>query len=666
MSGAGEGAAPVASVLVDTGLPHLDRPFEYAVPAELDAAAVPGARVKVRFAGRDRDGLVLARSPSAEHQGRLSPLRRVVSDEPVLTDAVLATCRRVATWYGGTLGDVMRLAIPPRHARAEAALAAGPKRPRRATTDDLDPGTAWADYPAGAAFLRRVAAGESPAASWLALPDVTAAADPAHGLAEAVAAARSSGRGALIVVPDRRDVDTLDAALREVLGPRQHVRLTADQGPQARYTAFLTVLRGHVRVVVGTRAAAFAPVRDLGLVAWWDDGDDLHAEPRAPYPHVREVLRIRAEVEGAALLVAGYARSVALQDWVERGEVKPIDAPRGRIQARTPRVRVASDAREVARDSAAGRARLPTVAWQTAKDALAQGPVLIQVPRRGYAPALACDRCRAAVRCPACQGPMAVPGPGLPPRCRWCGSGTRVGECAQCGGTSLRATVVGARRTAEELGRAFPGSVVRTSGAGQVLDRVGTEPALVIATPGAEPLAERGYAAALLLDAWALLDRPSLDAAEEALRRWLAAAALVRAGGQVVLAGSPGHVTVPAVEALVRWDPVWLAARELADRRTLGLPPASTMALVRGDRSAVSSVVSRVQALAASPEPTAIEVVGPSSTPDGSAAVLRVAPQARAVLAGALAAAVGERSARKEADTVRVRMDPPDPGAALG
>ena len=52
--------------------------------------------------------------------------------------------------------------------------------------------------------------------------------------------------------------------------------------------------------MAGTRAAAFAPVHDLGLVALWDDGDDLYAEPRAPYPHTREVLLLRAHDVGAA------------------------------------------------------------------------------------------------------------------------------------------------------------------------------------------------------------------------------------------------------------------------------------------------------------------------------------------------------------------------------
>ena len=86
--------------------------------------------------------------------------------------------------------------------------------------------------------------------------------------------------------------------------------LTAQPGPARRYRDFLAVSRGARRVVVGTRAAAFAPVHDLGLVVIWDDGDDLHAEPRAPYPHTRETLLLRAEREGSAAIVGGFARSV--------------------------------------------------------------------------------------------------------------------------------------------------------------------------------------------------------------------------------------------------------------------------------------------------------------------------------------------------------------------
>lgn len=597
----GDGATPVvdpvARVLVDVGLPHLDRPFEYSVPAVLAETAVPGARVRVRFAGQDVDGYVLGRADTAEHGGALTPLRRVVSPEAVLTPALLALCSAVARRYAGSLGDVLRLAIPPRHARAEKALSDRPEGAAAAgngsaSAVDLATGgvSPWARYPAGAAFLGRLAAGGSPAASWLAAPSSDPAQDWPAAFAQAAATALRAGRGALLVCPDHRDVARVEAALTALLGAGRHVRLTADQGPQARYTAWLKVLRGHVRIVVGTRAAAFAPVLDLGLVAWWDDGDDLLSEPRAPYPHVGEVLRIRAGLESAAVLVGGYARTTAVALGVEDGSLRSVSAAATQVRRAAPRVLVAGEGRELERDAAASSAHLPSLAWRSARDALLQGPVLVQVPRRGYLPSLSCQKCRAPALCGACHGPLALHAHDALPACRWCGRTCTSFECPHCEGRTLRSTVIGARRTAEEIGRAFPGVPVHTSGAGGVLSSVAGTPSLVIATPGAEPVADGGFAATLLLDAWALLERPVLAAAEEALRRWMAAAALTRgaaAGGVVVLCGGPFDVTVPAVEALVRWDPGWFAGRELAERRALSLPPMVRMVQLTGTRGAL-------------------------------------------------------------------------------
>src|SRR4051794_28187195 len=104
---------PVAVVAVDVGLAHLDRPFEYSVPETLAEAAVPGARVKVRFAGQDVDGFVLERRAEAEHEGRLASLRRVVSPEAVLTPELLALCRAVAARHARALRGVPRPGVPP-------------------------------------------------------------------------------------------------------------------------------------------------------------------------------------------------------------------------------------------------------------------------------------------------------------------------------------------------------------------------------------------------------------------------------------------------------------------------------------------------------------------------------------------------------------------------
>lgn len=101
------------------GLAHLDRPFDYLIDAEQDADAAPGVRVRVRFSGRLVDGFLLDRVEESEHPGKLGWLERIVSPEPVLSPEMMLVCRAVAERYAGTMSDVIRLAVPPRHARTE-------------------------------------------------------------------------------------------------------------------------------------------------------------------------------------------------------------------------------------------------------------------------------------------------------------------------------------------------------------------------------------------------------------------------------------------------------------------------------------------------------------------------------------------------------------------
>ena len=658
---------PVARVAVDVPLPHLDRPFDYLVPEAMADTAVPGARVRVRFAGQLVSGVVLERVSASEHPGRLAPLARAVSPEPVLSPEVAALARAAADRWAGTLADVLRLAVPPRHARVEAEpapeAAAGPGPPPIAP----EPGP-WARYDTGPAFLDALADGRAPRAVWTALPGP----HWPDELARAVGATLAGGRGAVVVVPDARDLARVDAALSALLGPGQHVALSAELGPAERYRRFLRVRRGAVRAVVGTRAAALAPVAELGLVAVWDDGDDLLAEPRAPYPHARDLLVLRAHRAGAAALVGGPVRTTDGQQLVEAGWARPLVASRTVVRATAPRVEAAGSDAELARDPAARTARLPALATRAAREALAAGaPVLVQVPRRGYVPALACARCRAPARCGHCAGPLGLPAGGehALPACRWCARPAAAWTCPACEGRALRAVVTGARRTAEELGRAFPGAAVRTSGRDAVLDRVPAEPALVVATPGAEPVAETGYGAALLLDGWSLLARPGLRAAEEALRRWTAAAALVRPaadGGRVVVVAD---AALPAVQALVRADPAGTAPRELAERRELGFPPAVRMAALTGPAEAVADALA---ALAAAEPPPGLDVLGPvpAEAPPGTGpdpgepepvrALVRVERARGDALAVALRRVQSGRSTRK-APPVRVQLDPAEP-----
>lgn len=625
---------PVARVVVDHGLPHLDRFFDYGVPAELDSEVVPGCRVKVRFAGRTVDGFVVERVDESQHEGRLAFLAKVVSPEPVLTADVLALARAVADRYAGVLGDVLRLAIPPRHARAEAQA-----RPEAPSTLPDAASDGWNDYDDGASFLAALLAGENPRACWSAVPGH----DPARSMAQAALAALQAGRGTIVCVPDQRDVARWDAAFTDVLGEGHHVTLTAGQPPASRYRSFLALSRGDVQIVVGTRAAAFAPVKDLGLVAMWDDGDDLFAEPRSPYPHARDVLMVRASEQKTAFLLGGHARTAEAQLLVESRWAGEIVADRDTRRARWPQLTVTDGVVD-----GSAPVRLPKEVFAAIRKA--SGPVLIQVPRRGYRESLSCQTCRHPARCTHCQGPLVQRSASQPISCRWCGVSEPSWQCRECHGTKLRSSVVGALRTAEEFAQAFPQLDVVTSGGQTILDSVDPGSVLVLATPGAEPHVEGGYSVVVLMDTWLMLARDDVRVEEESHRRWFNALALAGEGAMAVAVGEP-----TTLQALVRADPVAFAVRELADRAETHLPPTGRLAIIDADDDVLAELAGRAWTPHA--EVLGPVAVDPRDPEAGQRLIIRVPRSEGAALAAALRDVVAVRSAAK-LSLPRIQVDP--------
>jgi len=657
---------PIARVLLDVPLMHLDRTFDYSVPLTMATDAVVGARVKVRFAGRRVNGFILDRVQRSEHTGRLSALDAVVSAEPVLAPQIAELARRVADHYVGAVSDVLRLAVPPRHAKVEAepigdeVQDVSPSVGSSTGLSDTLPVGTWLGFPAGASFLEQLAAGGSPRAVATAPPGAAWT----SLVAAAAAAAARSGRSVLIVVPDHRDVDDMVSDLQKHLPGHTISALTSDLGPAKRYRAWLGIRRGIARIVVGTRAAVFAPVVDAGLLVIWDDGDDLHAEPRAPYPHAREVLAMRSVIEDSGYLVIGRIRTAEGERLIRSGWARALDPDRTWVRENAPVLRTVGDDAELARDPAATTARLPGLALRIAREALAHGPVLVQVPRAGYLPIVACQECREVAHCDRCHGPLRIAAAGQAPVCRWCGSVRHDHRCSSCGGVRIRAVRTGSLRTAEELGRGFPGVLVVTSGRGGIVARVADKPALVVATPGAEPAATGGYAAALLLDGDQLLHRADLRADEEALRRWMNAAALVRTGGSVVITAEASH---PAVQALVRWDPQGFAGRQFDERAAAHLPPAARVVSLDAPAAALEGFMSQMEL------PVGTERLGPVPMPGAAdehsqregesdqervRLILRVPLASGAELAAELRRVQAARSAHKAPDHVAVRVDP--------
>ncbi|RMB58729.1 primosomal protein N' family DNA-binding protein [Tessaracoccus antarcticus] len=637
----------VARVAVDVPLAHLDRLFDYEIPEALAGAVAQGCRVKVPFSGRTREGWLVSFG-EAQADMKLLKLKTVVSGEPILDPGLVALFRAVADHYAGVLTDVIRLAVPRRHSSTEKA----PQREWPQPTPH-EARTVLPLFPGGEAFLDALVRGTGPRAFWQ-VPCVTdTPGDLVAGVLEAVDATVRGGRGAIVIVPTVRELTEALPRFQAAFGTGAVAVLNGELGDSARYRNWLALRRGQARILLATRSGVLAPMDDLGLVVVVDDGNDSHAEPRAPYPHTRGMAVLRCIHSGCALLLAAHGRSTDAAALVERGWLKELALKPGQTRAVTPPVRLSGD-NAGHRDPVAARLRLPSVAFEFLRTALTQGPVLVQVPRAGHSAGLSCQRCGESARCLKCQGPLRSQRQGRL-ECAWCGFEPPRWECSFCHHQKLRAPIVGAVRTAEELGRAFPGVVAINSSAAMIRTDVPDSAAIVVATPGAEPVAPTGYAGVLLLDTELMLSRADLRVAEESVRRWCNAISLSRGprdGGRVLAVGPSEH---PALQALVRGDVGGYIASELAERTAAGLPPAVKAVRVGGDATAVREFLDN--------DPfDGVDILGPNEFQHGptteTVALLRVPLEEGRDLVRRVKYAAAIRSARKEGGRLYIQVDP--------
>jgi primosomal protein N' (replication factor Y) (superfamily II helicase) len=517
---------------------ELDRPFTYLVPDGTDAPT--GTLVSVPFHGRTVRGWVLG--PTDDVPGRVLPVRRVLSRVPLFDDRALRLYRWMAERYVTPLAAVIDRALPPRVAGEEGRPAPPPAAPP--PVPGSGPLGAYRQGPrllascreGGGAFVVRP------------LPD-----DEGGACVEAVAACFSGGRAAVVVVPEVDPLPATAARVLEAFGPAALLFAGGDR--RSRYRAWLDVVGGRYRVVVGTGPAVFAPTPGLGLLWVHREAHGGHREERAPHHHVRDVALARARFEDAVCVLGGLVTSGEAAALLEGGGAVAVSAPRSRERAAAPLVETARPDRED---------RSPRLGAALRE---ARGAVLL-ISRRGYGVARVCRSCGEPARCGACQGPIVIRDDR--PLCAVCGAD---GVCASCGAQDFGVDRGGAERIAEwaEGVTDLPVEVVAEGGAARPPDP-GT---IVVGTAAAvKDFGPRRVDLVAVLDADRGRRRPGIRGPEQALATWMEAAVWAgpRADGGRVLVHTqePGD---PAIQALIRWDPSHLHRRERERRSAAGFPP---------------------------------------------------------------------------------------------
>lgn len=556
-----------ARVVVDVEPYHLDRPFDYAIPA--GAVVEHGHEVRVSFAGRRRTGWVVEVTDRARtDKSRIKTLLDVRGAMPRFDADDLRLYRWVAGRWGGTLASVLRHALPRRIAAVDKTIAGWGPTPAVVTEPQPPaPGPAWQAYDA-APLLRAVTQttvtdGPAPAFWLQPLPGD----DLATLVCDLVARCLAAGGGALVLAPDPQS-PVPDACL--ALAGRAGADLRGARSDRTRYRAFLRGRTGHARVAVGERAGVFAPLRDLDLIVVLDEANPAYKERRSPRHHARDVALARGRLSGATTVLTGAMPSAAAWRLVDRGDVKTVDADRAQVRARAPRVDVVDP-----RQRQTVRSRLSGPADDALRTAIASGgAAVLLVARRGDGTVLACRQCGLRATCPVCDSSLAPTRAGAR-RCATCGWEGPTAACSACGGVQFAPLAAGVTRWVAELGRAYPAAEV-TGMEGFDAPGPRRRPAIAVMTRGSvvrrpEWLGDDRAQVLVLPDADALMARPRFDAAEDLLRLCMT---VVWAQRLIVQTREPA---APAIQALVRWDADGFWRGEARRRGELGYPPARVL-----------------------------------------------------------------------------------------
>ena len=570
-SGPRASVLPYARVRVDTGVFHLDQLYDYQIPEKLSEVVQVGIRVQLPFGGKETEGIVVERVSTPERAGELKSITKVLSVVPIATAQSLDLIDSVAGYFACNPWDVIRSAIPPRVVSVDKNFHPDASHQHIA-------GKFVVEFQTLAPYIQ------------------------AHDQLVSFVLENSDSGSMLIIAPDEKDVDLIVESLR--LHDVKTLKLTAAMPREERYRNYLHAMHDPKSIVVGTRSAIFAPVNRLSTIIVHKESSLDHYEIRSPGWNTRAVGLMRAKNESLKLVLTGFSPSIEVSQMIDEREIKYLNSKETvTVKAFTP----------------TDGSLLPGRIFSEVKKALDLGPVLFIAPRKGYGNALLCAHCRNVALC-ECGGRLSVAGKMKAPSCVHCGKIFQWWKCLFCNRDKQYLAGRGIERAAEEISRAFPKFPVIISAGDVIKDRIENKSALVLATSGAQPQVEGGYAAVVILDGMRFFAHTDLRTQERARELFFETSSLIAPKGAVLLVIDDSH---PIISAIARWNIAPLLKRELSERAELNLPPIVFSALLVMEQSIGMQIVNGLKrALADGRIPQSCKIYGPTEIAKGQVKIV--------------------------------------------
>ena len=436
----------------------------------------------------------------------------------------------------------------------------------------------------------------------------------------AVIATLAAGRSAIVLVPETSLIPQVADRLRAEVGDELAV-LHSGLSAGERHDGWWRILRGEARVVVGTRTAAFAPLRDLGLIVLDEEHDGAYKSDRTPRYDARWVARRRATLVGARVVLGS-----ATPDLVTVARVRGGHAERARLRERRVGGVPAISVVDLRAELSGGNRSIFSAELADALGSLRRGAeqAVLLINRRGAATFVLCRDCGESLRCPECELPFVYHLAGGSLRCHHCGrTAPPPDRCPSCASPRIRYFGAGTQRVEAELRSRFPGLRVARLDADSLAARRGFETVyddfrdartdvLVGTQLAAKGLDLPSVTLAAVIAADVTLNLPDYRAAERTFQILAQVAGRAGRGPQpgrvIVQTYAPGHY---AVRAAAHLDVDGFADEELLRRRLLGYPPFSVLArllVADADRGRAEERGTLAAAAVAAP---GVEVLGP-------------------------------------------------------
>jgi primosomal protein N' (replication factor Y) len=524
----------VVNVWVDSGLSHLDGIYSYRCPVDLVNKISVGSRLKVPFNSRSCEALVIEvlENETAEH---LKIIESVLGIFPVANSALIEFYRIMAKYWASDPYSLIKFGIPSRVASVEKTIESESITvSKKSTVSKRNMQNFFMMHtPHKSAYLE---------------------------IAE-LAIERLKNGSTLVLLPDSKDVDRVMQSFTGKTMDFKIIRLDSSLPRAQRYENYLKSSLQNNVLVIGNRSALFAPIPDLDSVIVGFEKSEQYFEKKHPYWNTRDSVFLRAQIENLNVYFTGYVPSCDMAQQIEKRNVKFITERTNIITTAFPQTQ---------------GELLPDRIIPAIRKALNQGTVLFLVPRKGYANALLCAKCRNIALC-KCGGRLLVAGQNSDPTCSVCNTAVRNWQCSWCAGTTRYVSARGIDRFHEEIGRAFPNTPIQLSSAPNILEEVAEKTKIVIATTGSIPGSFKEYSAVVLLEGQRFLAASSSRFEELVYESFFEAAAHVSKKGNVFVVLDAFH---PLVAAITKWNPGTLVRKILRENEEAFLPPYSSIAVL--------------------------------------------------------------------------------------